>query len=97
MLVAWSMQKLKAKAKRPRHLKYVSRYFEVKTHSYFHFFVFFFDVERPPAFDPPLLEDADHGHRAVCLEHLQGALLGTFGSSWEPVEIQGDGSEKIIC
>lgn len=58
----------------------------------FHFLVFLFDVEGPPALDAALLEDVDHGHSAVSLKHVQGAHLGVLGPPREPVQVQGDGS-----
>lgn len=42
----------------------------------------------PPAFDPLLFEDGDHGHLSFICHHFNGTLLGSLGATWETVQVQ---------
>lgn len=42
----------------------------------------------PPAFDPLLFEDGDHGHLSFICHHINAALLGGLRTTWETVQVQ---------
>lgn len=42
----------------------------------------------PPAFDPLLFEDGDHGHLSFICHHLNAALLGGLRATRETVQVQ---------
>lgn len=53
------------------------------------FAAFILHIERPPAFDPAVFEQRHLGHRAVRLDHVQGALPGRLGAARETVQVKG--------
>lgn len=51
--------------------------------------IFFISGHKwPPAFDPLLFEDGDHGHLSFICHHLNGALLGSLSTTRETVQVQ---------
>lgn len=53
-------------------------------------------VERPPAFCPLLLEKVNHWNTAIQFQHINGTLLLGFGSSGKSIQVQSDGTQKVI-
>lgn len=58
------------------------------THREFKLVLFISSHKWPPAFDPLLFEDGDHGHLCFVRHHLDGALLGGLRAAWETIQVQ---------
>ncbi len=58
------------------------------THREFKLVLFISGHKRPPAFDPLLFEDGDHGHLCFICHHLDGALLGSLCTTGKTVQVQ---------